>query len=62
MPATATEALTDRAAFLEAVRAASILTPTQLTKAKSLATTGRAADAARELVAAGLLTRYQADR
>jgi serine/threonine-protein kinase len=62
MPAPVTEALTSRDAFLEALRATGILTSNQLTKAKALAPAGTAADAARALVAAGLLTRFQADR
>lgn len=62
MPSPVTEAPTDRSTFLEAVRAAAVLTPTQLTKARALAAGGTAADAARALVAAGLLTRFQADR
>jgi serine/threonine protein kinase len=62
MPSPATETLTDRRTFLEVVRAASILTANQLAKAKTLAPTGSAADAARAMVATGLITRFQADR
>ena len=62
MPAPLTQVPTDRAAFLEAVRATGLLTPAQLTKARALAASGSAADAAGTLVAAGLLTRFQAER
>ncbi len=54
--------LTDREAFLEALRAADILTPNQYAKAESLAPAGSAASTANALVAAGILTRFQADR
>lgn len=59
MPPTATRS--DRAAFLEALRAADILTAGQQAKVKSSASTGSAADLATALVSAGLLTRFQAD-
>ncbi len=62
MPGPSTTAHTDRGTFFEAVRAAGILTSAQLHRAHSLAPSGSAADAARRLVAAGLLTRFQADR
>jgi serine/threonine-protein kinase len=63
MPAPAPTAapLTDREAFLRAVRAAEILTAAQDAKAKALPG-GSAAELASALVAAGLLTRFQADR
>lgn len=61
MPVTTT-APTDRDAFLAALRAADILTPNQFTKAKSLAPAGPAANAATAIVAAGLITKFQADR
>jgi len=57
-----TAAPTDRDAFLEAVRAADILTPHQQTKAAAVAPSGSAAGTAAALVAAGLVTRFQADR
>lgn len=57
-----TATLTDRDAFLSAVRAAGLLTPAQRLKADAATATGGAADAARAFVAAGLLTRFQADR
>jgi serine/threonine-protein kinase len=56
---------TDRTAFLEAARAAGLLAPAQLTRAQGLVLSGEpgtAAEAARTLVAAGLLTQFQADR
>jgi serine/threonine-protein kinase len=62
MPARTKIAPNDRAAFLEAVRAADLLTAPQLTRARGLAAAGSAADAARALVAAGVLTRFQAER
>jgi len=61
MPVTTT-APTDRDTFLAALRAADILTPNQFTKAKSLAPSGAAANAAAALVSAGLITQFQADR
>ena len=60
MPTTLT--LADRDALLEAVRAAGLLTPNQQLKASAAAPPGSATDAAGALVAAGLLTRFQADR
>lgn len=56
--------IANRGAFLEALRAADILTPGQLNKATALALVAAdsAADAAAALVAANLLTRFQADR
>jgi serine/threonine-protein kinase len=60
MPATV--APHDRAALLDALRAADLLSPGQFTRAVSLTRAGSAADAAAALVAAGLLTRFQADR
>ncbi len=56
------DAPTTRDAFLEAVRAAEVLTPSQHTKALALAPPGPADSTADALVAAGLLTRFQADR
>jgi eukaryotic-like serine/threonine-protein kinase len=53
---------TDRGTFLDAVRAAGLLTAAQQARALVLAPHGPAADAAGALVAAGLLTRFQADR
>lgn len=53
---------TDRDTFLRAVREADLLSASQYTKAKTLAPGGSAADIATALVAAGLLTRFQADR
>ncbi|MCI0700002.1 MAG: hypothetical protein L0241_02830, partial [Planctomycetia bacterium] len=52
----------DREALLAAIRAADILAPHHLTRASTIAPPGSAADAASALVAAGLLTPYQADR
>jgi serine/threonine-protein kinase len=61
MPSTAP--LADRGALLDAVRAAGVLTPGQLNKARALTLGADSApDAAAALVAAGLLTRFQADR
>ncbi|MFM8271708.1 MAG: serine/threonine-protein kinase [Gemmata sp.] len=60
MPYTAV--IADRAEFLEMVRAAGLLPPHLLQKAGAVAGAGSAAGAAAELVAAGLLTRFQADR
>ncbi|QJW94022.1 serine/threonine-protein kinase [Frigoriglobus tundricola] len=57
-----TDAPTTRDTFLEAVRAADVLTPSQQTKARALAPPGPADSTADALVAAGLLTRFQADR
>jgi serine/threonine-protein kinase len=62
MPAPLTLAPTDRSAFLEAVRATGLLTAAQLTRAKTLAHSGSAFEVAGALVAAGMLTRFQADR
>ena len=62
MPAPPTLAPTDRAAFLDAVRATGLLTAAQLTKARALVQSGSATDAAKTLVAAGMLTQFQADR
>jgi eukaryotic-like serine/threonine-protein kinase len=62
MPAPAAVAPLDRTAFFGALRAAEVLSPAQLAKAKTVAATGSAADAASALVAAGLLTPFQADR
>lgn len=62
MPAPAAVAPLDRTAFLDTLRAAELLSPAQLTKAKTLAASDSATDAADALVAAGLLTRFQADR
>ncbi len=62
MPAPVTTAPPDSAAFLDAVRATGLLTPTQLNKAHTLTPTGSSASAASALVGAGLLTRFQADR
>jgi len=62
MPAPPTIAPTDRDTLLEAVRATNLLTAAQLTKAKALAPSGSAIDLAHAMVAAGLLTRFQADR
>ena len=62
MASPVTAAPTDRDAFLEAVRAADILTPNQQAKATAVAPAGSAAGAAAALVAAGLVTRFQADR
>jgi serine/threonine-protein kinase len=52
----------DRATFFDALRATELLSPAQLAKARELAPSGSAPDAAKALVAAGLLTRFQADR
>ena len=57
-----TDAPITRDAFLEAVRAAAVLTPSQHAKARALAPPGPAGSAADALVAAGLLTQFQADR
>jgi len=54
--------LADRDALLAAIRAAELLTAPQFTKAAAIAPAGSAENAASALVAAGLLTRYQADR
>jgi serine/threonine-protein kinase len=61
MPAPAAT-FADRDTLLAALRTADILTPRQFAKAESLAPAGSAADAASALVAANLLTRFQADR
>ncbi len=57
-----THTLADRDTFLEAVRAAGLLTPNQELKAAAITPPGSATDAACVLVAAGLLTRFQTDR
>jgi serine/threonine-protein kinase len=64
MPVRSIAAPADAAAFLEAVRAAGLLTPAQLARAAALAGAPAAdpAGAARALVAGGLLTQFQADR
>ncbi len=64
MPPSSTAPLAARDEFLVALRAADILTPNQFTKAQALALAGAdtATDAATALVAARLLTRFQADR
>ncbi len=51
-----------RSAFFDALRAADLLTAAQFARAQALAGPGAAAAAAGALVAAGLLTRFQADR
>ncbi|MBM3979228.1 MAG: serine/threonine protein kinase [Planctomycetes bacterium] len=63
MPAPLAAAPPDGSALLDAVRASGLLAPAQFTKARALvAVKGTAADTAAALVAAGLLTRFQADR
>ncbi|HEY1190285.1 MAG TPA: serine/threonine-protein kinase [Gemmata sp.] len=62
MSTPAARVLADRDAYLEAVRAANILGPHELERAAAVATGCSAADAASALVAAGVLTRFQAER
>ncbi|MBY0456274.1 MAG: serine/threonine protein kinase, partial [Gemmataceae bacterium] len=57
-----TQTLTDRDALLGAVRAANLLTERQLAKADAITENCSVTAAAANLVAAGLLTRFQADR
>lgn len=52
----------DRTALLDALRASELLSPGLFSKAVTAARSGSAAEAAAALVAAGLLTRFQADR
>ncbi|MDY3560866.1 serine/threonine protein kinase [Gemmata sp. JC673] len=61
MPISTAQTLVDRIAYFDAVCAAGVLAPNQLTRAAMVP--GRtAAEFAAGLVAAGLLTRFQADR
>ena len=62
MPAPAVVAPLDRTGFFDALRASELLSPPQLAKAKTVGGSGSATTAADALVAAGLLTRFQADR
>lgn len=62
MSAPAAVAPLDRLGFLDALVAAELLSAAQLAKAKTVAASGSATDAADALVAAGVLTRFQADR
>lgn len=52
----------DRAALLDALRAADLLSPGLFSRAVTATRPGSATDAANALVATGLLTRFQADR
>src|SRR4051812_47195950 len=63
MPSPAPSAPASRAAFLAAVRAADLLTPAQLARAEeAVASSVNPTYAAHALVAAGLLTKFQAGR
>ncbi|AWM41851.1 Serine/threonine-protein kinase PknH [Gemmata obscuriglobus] len=61
MPTPTARTLVDRIAYFDAVCAAGVLAPNQLTRA-AMAPGRTAAEFAAGLVAAGLLTRFQADR
>jgi serine/threonine-protein kinase len=62
MPVPPTKAPVDRNTFLDTLWATDLLSASQFTRAEALAPAGSATDAARALVEAELLTRFQAER